>query len=91
MEHHASHSPARRTDDGEITEAVTKMTWTADANSRSNRASSRSSRSRWGPLPKVDQDIFKALQTYSDGDVVRWIDRLAPFGPVHGWLVEHAT
>ena len=27
-----------------------------------------------GPLPEVDQLILKALQTYSDGDVVRWID-----------------
>jgi hypothetical protein len=27
-----------------------------------------------GPLPKIDQMIFKSLQTYSDGNVVRWID-----------------
>jgi hypothetical protein len=26
----------------------------------------------------VDQIIFKALQTYSDGDIVRWIDEPAP-------------
>jgi periplasmic copper chaperone A len=27
-----------------------------------------------GPLPKTDRIVFKALQTYSDGDIVRWID-----------------
>lgn len=27
-----------------------------------------------GPLPEVDQLVFKALQTYEDGEVVRWID-----------------
>ena len=27
-----------------------------------------------GPLPESGQMIFKALQTYSDGTVVRWID-----------------
>lgn len=27
-----------------------------------------------GPLPKVDAMVFKALQTYKDGEVVRWIE-----------------
>jgi uncharacterized protein YcnI len=38
-----------------------------------------------GPLPKADRIVFKALQTYSDGQIVRWIqeptaeaDRPAP-------------
>jgi hypothetical protein len=26
-----------------------------------------------GPLPNVDQLVFKALRYYSDGDTVRWI------------------
>jgi hypothetical protein len=26
-----------------------------------------------GPLPQSDQVVFKALQYYSDGQVVRWI------------------
>ena len=30
-----------------------------------------------GPLPEVDQIVFKALQTYSDGEVVRWIEEPA--------------
>ena len=37
-----------------------------------------------GPLPEVDQIVFKALQTYSDGDVVRWIDE-----PTAGVDLEH--
>jgi uncharacterized protein YcnI len=32
-------------------------------------------------LPKVNSVVFKALQTYSNGDVVRWIDQAAPGGP----------
>lgn len=27
-----------------------------------------------GPLPEVDQLVFPALQTYADGEVVRWIE-----------------
>jgi uncharacterized protein len=27
-----------------------------------------------GPLPEVDEMVFRALQTYADGDVVRWIE-----------------
>jgi uncharacterized protein len=27
-----------------------------------------------GPLPEADQMVFKALQTYGDGSVVRWIE-----------------
>jgi uncharacterized protein len=27
-----------------------------------------------GPLPETDQLVFKALQTYADGEVVRWIE-----------------
>jgi uncharacterized protein YcnI len=30
-----------------------------------------------GPLPKADSMVFKALQTYSNGDVVSWIDQPA--------------
>jgi uncharacterized protein YcnI len=62
------------TDDGTITEAVSKITWTATA----------------GGIPPGQFDLFtilvgqlpsnagsltfKALQTYSDGSVVRWIE-----------------
>jgi uncharacterized protein YcnI len=32
-------------------------------------------------LPKSNTIVFKALQTYSNGDVVRWIDQAAEGGP----------
>jgi uncharacterized protein YcnI len=32
-------------------------------------------------LPKSNTIVFKALQTYSNGDVVRWIDQAAQGGP----------
>ena len=32
----------------------------------------------------MDQIVFKALQTYSDGDIVRWIDE-----PADGVELEH--
>jgi hypothetical protein len=37
-----------------------------------------------GPLPQTNQLVFKALQTYSDSDVVRWIDE-----PAGGAEPEH--
>jgi len=63
-----------KSDDGEITEAVTKITWTADANSAIKPGQFQEFDVSLGPLPESGQMIFKALQTYSDGDIVRWID-----------------
>jgi len=31
-----------------------------------------------GPLPKADRIVIKALQTYADGEVVRWIQSEGP-------------
>jgi uncharacterized protein YcnI len=75
------------TDDGQITEAVSKVTWTATAGG-------------FGPdqymlfnvlagtLPsKGNQLVFKAVQTYSDGTVVSWIDPLVKGTPAP----EHPT
>jgi uncharacterized protein YcnI len=63
-----------KTDDGEITEAITKITWTAAVGAAIQPAQFQEFEVSLGPLPAVDQIIFKALQTYSDGDIVRWID-----------------
>ena len=63
-----------KSDDGDITEAVTKITWTADANSAIKPGQFQEFDVSLGPLPESGQMIFKALQTYSDGDIVRWID-----------------
>jgi uncharacterized protein YcnI len=63
-----------KTDDGEITEAVTKITWTATKGSEIKPGQFQEFDVSLGPLPEADQVVFKALQTYSDGTVVRWID-----------------
>ncbi|SCG51398.1 YcnI family copper-binding membrane protein [Micromonospora inositola] len=73
-----------KSDDGEITESVTKITWTADANSAIKPGQFQEFDVSLGPLPETDQVVFKALQTYSDGDVVRWIDE-----PSSGAEPEH--
>ncbi|RZU73500.1 uncharacterized protein YcnI [Micromonospora kangleipakensis] len=73
-----------KSDDGEITEAVTKITWTADANSAIKPGQFQEFDVSLGPLPETDQLVFKALQTYSDGDVVRWIEE-----PSSGAEPEH--
>jgi uncharacterized protein YcnI len=63
-----------KTDDGELTEAITKITWTASAGAEIKPEQFQEFDVSLGPLPDADQVIFKVLQTYSDGTVVRWID-----------------
>jgi uncharacterized protein YcnI len=58
----------------QITEAVSKITWTAQAGSAIKPGQFQEFDVSLGPLPQVPQVMFKALQTYSDGTVVRWID-----------------
>ena len=60
--------------DSEITEAVSKITWTAKAGSEIKPGTFQEFDVSLGPLPESGQMVFKALQTYSDGTVVRWID-----------------
>jgi uncharacterized protein YcnI len=65
-----------KSDDGEISEAVTKITWTGGAIKPGEFDEFEVS---VGPLPDdVDSLTFEALQTYSDGQIVRWIDEAAP-------------
>ncbi|MEW5353425.1 MULTISPECIES: YcnI family protein [unclassified Streptomyces] len=57
-----------------ITEAVTKVTWTADGKGIEPGYFQKFPVSL-GALPEdADQLVFKALQTYSDKEVVRWIE-----------------
>jgi len=74
-----------KTDDGELTEAVTRITWTAASGSEIKPGQFQEFDVSLGPLPDADQIVFKALQTYSDGSVVRWIDEPA----ADGSEVEH--
>jgi len=61
-----------KTDDGDVTQAVTKIVWTGG---KIDPGQFQEFDVSMGPLPKdTDSLVFKALQTYSDGNVVRWID-----------------
>ncbi|MFD8596915.1 YcnI family protein [Kitasatospora sp. NPDC059646] len=59
----------------QITEAVSKITWTADAGTRIAPGQFQEFKVSLGALPTdTDRLTFKALQTYDNGDVVRWIE-----------------
>ncbi|WP_436771973.1 YcnI family protein [Yinghuangia sp. YIM S09857] len=65
----------------QITEAVAKVTWTADPGVRINPGQYEDFEVSMGQLPTdTDTLVFKALQTYDNGDVVRWIDLPGPDG-----------
>jgi uncharacterized protein YcnI len=58
----------------QITEAVASLTWTAESGAGIKPGEFQEFPVSLGPLPNVDQMVFKTLQTYSDGTVVRWIE-----------------
>ena len=67
------------TDDGDITEAVSEIDWSADT------AANGIAPGQFqefviiaGQLPDASSLTFKAIQTYSDGTVVNWIETQAP-------------
>ncbi|WP_435127514.1 YcnI family copper-binding membrane protein [Actinacidiphila sp. bgisy144] len=61
-----------KTDDGTVTSAVTKITWTGG---KIEPGQFQQFPVSLGPLPEDTGTLtFKALQTYSDGNVVRWIE-----------------
>lgn len=66
--------------DHDITEVTSKITWTAAAGAEIKPGTFQEFDVSLGPLPETDQIVFKALQTYSDGDIVRWIDEPAAAG-----------
>jgi uncharacterized protein YcnI len=63
--------------DSEVTEAVSKITWTAVAGNEVKPGQFQEFEVSAGPMPEVDQVVFKALQTYSSGEIVRWIEEPA--------------
>ncbi|MFG2043179.1 YcnI family protein [Dactylosporangium sp. NPDC048998] len=77
-------TPVKTHGGDEVTEAVSKITWTADANSGIKPHEFQEFDVSLGPLPETDQIVFKALQTYSSGEIVRWIDE-----PSAGGEAEH--
>ena len=65
------------TDDGQVTSAVTEVTWTAAAGGGLKPGQFGQFLLSVGPLPDVDQLVFPAVQTYSDGSTVEWIEQAA--------------
>lgn len=75
------------TDDGVITEAVSKVTWTATAGGYGADQFALFNVLA-GTLPSnATQLVFKAIQTYSDGTVVSWIEPIVKGTPAP----EHPT
>ncbi|WP_370369619.1 YcnI family protein [Catenulispora sp. GP43] len=67
------------TDDGTVTQVVSELTWTGGALPPGQY---QGFHVMLGKLPDdTNQLVFKAVQTYSDGDVVRWIDLAQPGQP----------
>ncbi len=71
----------------QVTEAPSKITWTAEGGDANmiKPGQFQEFEISAGPLPEVDTMIFKALQTYSNGEVVRWIEEPS----TDGSEVEH--
>jgi uncharacterized protein YcnI len=64
------------TDDGQFTQAVSEVIWSGG---RIAPGQFQDFSLSADPLPEnVTQLVFKTIQTYSNGDVVRWIDVPAP-------------
>jgi uncharacterized protein YcnI len=58
----------------QVTEVVSKITWTATGGAPVKPGESKGFPVSVGPLPAVNQMVFKVLQTYSNGEVARWIE-----------------
>jgi periplasmic copper chaperone A len=67
-----------KTDDGDITEAVTEITWTAEKGQGLKPGEYGDFTFIAGQLPDVASLTFPAIQTYSDGSTVKWIQRQTP-------------
>jgi periplasmic copper chaperone A len=66
---------------GQVTQAVSQIEWSAAGPDTAVKPGEYEVfRVSAGPLPKADRAVFKVLQTYSDGQVVRWIDEPAVEG-----------
>jgi uncharacterized protein len=68
-----------KTDDGEITEAVSEIDWKVSAGGQ-GIAPGQFDQFTFiaGQLPQAKSLTFKAVQTYSDGGTVSWIEEPAP-------------
>jgi uncharacterized protein YcnI len=67
-----------KTDDGEQTQAVSQITWTAQPGAAIKPGEFQQFAVSVGPLPDKASLAFPAIQYYSDGTVVKWIEQAAP-------------
>jgi uncharacterized protein len=68
-----------KTEDGTVTQAVTKITWSGG---QINPGEFQQFTVSAGPLPTKGKSMeFKVLQTYSNGEIVRWIEDTPKGGP----------
>jgi uncharacterized protein YcnI len=68
-------NPAVQTDDGPVTQAVSEILWTAAGGGGTGPGQFQEFPVLVQRLPTdTDLSVFKAVQTYSDGSVARWID-----------------
>jgi periplasmic copper chaperone A len=67
-----------KTDDGDITSAVSEITWTATGDNGIKPGEFGSFTIIAGQLPAAKSLTFKALQKYRDGTVTKWIETAAP-------------
>lgn len=66
-----------KTDDGNITDAVSQITWSAAAGQGLKPGEYGDFTFIAGLLPNAPSVVFGAVQTYSDGSVVQWNQRAA--------------
>jgi len=68
-----------KTEDGEVSQVVSKVTWSGGSIGPGEFQLFTVSA---GPLPTTGKQVeFKAVQTYSDGQVTRWIESTPKGGP----------
>src|SRR4051812_7370176 len=72
-----------QTDDGPISDVVSQITWTADnAAAGIQPGTFQGFDVMAGALPDAGTEVvFKAVQTYTNGDVVKWVDPVTEGGP----------
>ncbi|GAA0998020.1 YcnI family copper-binding membrane protein [Subtercola frigoramans] len=63
-----------KTDDGTVTEAPTKITWTADAGAGIAPGQFQLFAISVGPIPDTGSIVLPTHQTYSDGTLSNWVN-----------------
>lgn len=73
-------NPPLTVEGSQVTEAVSKIIWTATGGAAIKPGQFQEFPLSMGPLPNTATMVFKTLQTYSDGTVARWIEEPQPGG-----------